>query len=897
MNLLHLGIMKQILLICSMALAVTSLAAQNSIQSDLFKELSYRNHGAFRTGAWIADIAVPTKPDPANQYTFYVGTRAGGVWKTINNGTTFECITDALGVTSIGVVKVAASNPNIVWVGTGEAYNARSSYAGNGIYVSKDAGKTWSDKGLKDSHHINRILIHPTNPDIVYVAVMGHLFTPNEERGVFKTTDGGSTWQKVLYINDKIGVIDLVMNQSNPDVLYAASYEKMRTAWTFEPGGKGSRIYQTADGGKTWKMLDNGLPAGDLGRIGIDIHQGNQNILYAAIQNLNPDPEFDLKNARTTSANVDATYDALIGGEVYRSNDAGNSWTKVSDKKTDVSGKAAYSFNQIYVDPINPENVYIVGVSMFYSFDGGKTWPMGWRGRDRFQSNFGDVRCFWIDPVDPRHMMLGSDGGIYSTWDGGLTMNHYYHLPNGEIYDVETDNSVPYNIYIGLQDHETWKGPSNSWSGSIGFEEWVITGEADGMYTKVDPQNNRWLYYTGQFGLHHRVDQLSGTRVDISPKAGKGEAPYRNTWTTPLELSPFNPGILYTGGQYLLRSLDRGNTWEKISPDLTTNDPAKINGKGHMQFCTISAISESPLKSGVIWVGTDDGKLHLTQNYGTNWEEQTGVLSSAGAPENMYVSRLIASVYHAGTAYVAKTGFRDDVFKPFVYKTTDYGKSWKAITNGLPDAPVSALCEDPANEHILYLGCDKGVYVSFNGGENWISFQLNMPPVPVTDLLVHPREKDLVVGTYGRGLWTLDVSPLREMADSIINQPFHLFDIESKPRFNYSERSQWGNYHMMGDNHLRTPNEPNGLEVYYFLKSVDERDEVYLRITDRNEKTTDVKVEKTPGLHQHYLRTERLSPGYYRVSLLVGKNKVTKTAEVTESPVWPVGHISPGSAR
>jgi photosystem II stability/assembly factor-like uncharacterized protein len=870
--------------------------AQNSIKPELFKDMEYRNLGAFRTGAWIADIAVPQNPDAANKYTFYVAARAGGVWKTVNNGTTFQCITDDLGVTSIGVVEVAASDPDIVWVGTGEAYNARSSYAGNGIYVSKDAGKTWIDKGLKDSHHINRILIHPTNPDIIYVAVMGHLFTPNEERGVFKSTDGGDTWRKVLYINDKIGVIDLVMNLSDPDILYAASYEKMRTPWTFEPGGRGSRIYKTTDGGAAWKILDNGLPSGDLGRIGIDIHHGNPDILYAAIQNLNPDPEFDLKNARTTNANVDATYDALIGGEVYRSDDGGGSWHKVSDKKTDVSGKAAYSFNQLYVDPVDPMNVYIVGVSMFYSSDGGKTWPMGWRGRNRFRSNFGDVRCFWIDPKDPRHMMLGSDGGIYSTWDGGLTMNHYYHLPTGEIYDVEVDQSVPYNIYIGLQDHETWKGPVNGWPGSVGIEDWVVTGEADGMYTKVDPENNRWLYYTGQFGLHHRVDQLTGTRVDIAPRAPEGEAPYRYTWTTPLELCPKNPGIIYTGAQYLLRSLDRGNTWARISPDLTTNDPAKINGKGHMQYCTISTISESPVQSGTIWVGTDDGRVHVTTTDGAGWEEVTGALFSAGAPVDLYVSRVVASAFEAGTAYVTKTGFRNDIFKPFVYKTRDFGKTWTDIGHGLPDSPVSVICEDPGNRQVLYLGCDQGVYVSFDGGGTWVSFRLNMPPVPVTDLAVHPREKDLVVGTYGRGLWITDVSALRELNDSILSERFHLFDIQAKPQFNYSERAEWGNYTMTGDNHLRTPNERNGLEVFYHLGEVSDRDQVYLRVTDSYGPFTDHEVSRKPGLHVEYLDTEKLLPGRYQVSLLVGKSRVTKFAEITERPVWAVGNITSGTA-
>jgi len=868
------------------------------ITSDLFKEMEYRNLGAYRTGAWVADIAAPVNPDAANKYTWYVAFRSGGVWKTVNNGTTFSCITDTLGTTSIGVVEVAPSNPNLIWVGTGEAYNARSSYAGNGVYVSHDGGKTWQSKGLKDSHHINRILIHPTNPDIVYVAVMGHLFTPNAERGVFKTTDGGNTWKKILYINDKIGVIDLTMNLKDPETLYAATYEKYRLPWTFEPGGPGSRIYKTSDGGKNWKKLEKGLPAGDIGRIGIDIHQGYPNILYAAIQNLNPDPEFDPKNQRTTNSNVDATYDALIGGEVYLSVDAGESWEKMSDKKTDVSGKAAYSFNQLYADPVNADHVYIVGVSMFYSFDGGKTWPMGWRDRNRFQSNFGDVRCFWIDPADPRHMMLGSDGGIYATWDGGLTMNHYYHFPTGEIYDVEMDQSQPYNIYLGLQDHETWKGPSNSWAGSVGIEEWVVTGEADGMYTKVDPENNRWLYYTSQFGLHNRVDQLLGERVSIAPQAPKGEPPYRNTWTTPLEISPFNSATIYTGGQFLLRSVNRGETWEKISPDLTTNDPKKINGKGHMQYCTISTISESPKQQGLIWVGTDDGRVHMTQNAGVTWTEFTANLEALGAPRLMYVSRVVASMHDAGTAYVSKTGFRDDNFKPFVFKTTDFGKTWKPITQGLPDQPVNVVAEDPGNRNVLYLGCDKGVYLSMNGGESWMPFGGNIPPAPVTDLAIHPREQDLVVGTYGRGAWVTDITPLSELNDSILNERFYLFDIQSKPQFNYSERSRWGNYELTGDNDIRTPNEPNGLEVYYYVKAKEEQTEASIQVLDINDKVVGTsRATAEPGLHKVFVRTERIKPGTYKVKLIYAKSSMTKLGTVLESPKWPIGHITPGVVK
>jgi len=876
---------------------LSPLSAQLT-HDQLFKDFTYRNLGAFRTGSWVADIAAPEKPDEANRYTFYVAARAGGVWKTTNNGTTFECISDALGVNSIGVVEVAPSDPNLIWIGTGEAFNARSSYAGNGIYKSTDGGLTWQDKGLKDSHHINRILIHPENPDIVYVAVMGHLFSDNEERGVFKSINGGDTWEKVLYINEKIGVIDLCMNRQNPDILYAASYEKVRTAWTYEPGGPGSRIYKTSDGGKNWRMLTKGLPGGDLGRIGIDVHRANPDILYAVIQNLNPDPDFDSTKMRGFNAYADNTYDAMIGGEVYRSEDAGENWVKTSDKETDVSGKAGYSFNQLYADPINPDHVYIVGVSMYYSHDGGKTWPMGWREKDRFMSNFGDVRSFWIDPEDNRHMMLGSDGGIYSTWDAGLTMFHYYHLPTEEVYHVEVDQSEPYNIYVGLQDHETWKGPSNSWSGSVGQEEWVITGMWDGMYTKVDYENNRWLYCTTQFGSHLRVDQLSGDRVNIAPKQPDGEAPYRYTWTTPLEMSPHNPAILYTGGEHLLRTIDRGEHWEEISQDLTTNDPNKINGKGHMQHCTISTISESPLKAGVIWVGTDDGKVQLTTNHGAEWTDLTPALVEAGAPELTWVSRIKASSHHLSVAYMTKSGFREDVFKPFVYVTRDLGKTWTPITRGLPDAPVSVIFEDQQNPDLLYVGTDRGVYVSFDGGMQWTPFFQNMPPVPVRDLLVHPREKDLVVATYGRGTFITDVSPLAEINDSLLNERFHLFNIAARPIQFDSPRASWGNYHMMGDNHLSTPNEPGGVEIFYYLKESSTRDELEVAMTDaEGRRVASQKLKPEAGLHKIYLSGRRLEPGTYKVLLTLGKTTITRDAKVLPAPVYPVGRISPETAK
>mgnify|MGYP005624457629 CR=1 FL=1 len=864
----------------------------SQITTELFNEMHYRNLGAFRIGAWVSDMAVPENPDKKNKYTWYVAERAGGVWKTVNNGNTFTCISDDLGVTSIGCVKVAPSDPNQVWIGTGEAYSARSSYAGNGIYRSMDGGDTWEDLGLHDSHHINRIIIHPTNPDIVYVAVMGHLFSSNEQRGVFKTTNGGRSWDKVLYINENIGVIDLVMNKKNPDILFASSYDMKRTPWHFEAGGPKSRIYQSSDAGENWTVVGGGLPEGNLGRIGIDIHQNNPDILYTVIQNLNPDPDYKPRVNKGFDAFTDDSYDALIGGEVYKSTNGGRNWKNISPDGIDVSGKAAYSFNMIYVDPQDADKVYIIGASMNYTLDGGKTWPRGWREKNLFRSNFGDNRSFWIDPTDSRHIMLGSDGGIYESWDGGEHMNHYYHIPAGEVYHVEVDNNQPYNLYIGLQDHETWKAPVNNWNGSIGLEDWVITGMWDGMYTQVDREDNRWLYFTTQFGKHHREDQLTGQRWEITPKPAADAPSYRYTWTTPLIISPHNSAIIYTGAQYLLRSVDRGSSWEEISPDLTNNDPIKIAGEGHIMFCTITTISESVLQAGLIWIGTDDGQVHFTKNHGDEWIDLTDALVKAGAPRDTWLSRVLSSKHNVHRSYITKSGYREDIFKAFVYRSDDDGQSWTDISEGLPPAPVSVLFEDDENPDLLYAGTDMGVYVSFNRGKSWISLNQNMPPVPVRDLLVHPREKDLVVGTYGRGAFIMDVSPLSEISPELLDNDIHLFRVLDKPAKNYSDRSGWGNQQMKGDNHLRTANEPNGFEIYYYLKEDAETD-VEISVVDfSGQAIFNRKVNADKGLHKIYVNTSRMIPNPYTIQLKTGEQVLEQSVRVLESPIWPVGRVS-----
>lgn len=856
-------------------------AFAQTLPDDLIKSFTYRNIGPFRTGAWVTGFAVPESPQQEHLYTFYVGTRNGGVWKTTNNGTTFQDIFPHHH--TIGAVAVAPSNSNLVWVGTGESYIARSSYSGDGIYVSLDAGKTWRHSGLKETQHIVRILIHPKNPDIIYVASPGHLFTNNPERGVFKTADGGKTWNKILYFSDSVGVIDLVMHPANPDILYAASYDKKRTAWTLESGGPHSAIHHSTDGGKTWKKLTGGLPTGKIGRIGMDICRQHPHVMYAVIENLNPG------QGSTTQT---------IGGEVYRSDDAGISWRKMNRVEDNVGGKAAYSFNQITVHPADPDKIYVTGSSLTNSVDGGKTWfDLNARTRNLFRGAFGDVRTFWIDPQNPNRMLFGSDGGVYISYDAGKASDYYDNLPVGEVYALGIDMDEPYNVYAGLQDHDSWKGPSNGWSGSATLENWVTVGSDDGMYNVVDPTDSRWVYNTGQFGIHRRVDQQKGIRVNIQPKQEQGKPPYRYNWTPPLTLSPHNPKTIYTGAQMLLRSKDQGDTWEAISPDLTTNNPDKINGKGNVQYCTITTMAESPLQPGVLWVGTDDGKVWITKNDGKDWIDVTGKIAAAGGPVEKWVSRVVASLHQPGTAYVTKNGFRDDDFKPYLFVTTDFGATWRKITNGLTDKPLNVVVEDPANANLLFTGNDAGVFVSIDKGNNWTALKGNMPVVPVHDLRIHAREKDLVVGTYGRGIWIADISFLEEVTPAILNKPVHLFNVE--PKYQYISRTFGGNYQLYGNRHIRVPNETNGLTINFYLKDA-VQDSAIIRIQNAEGKNLfqrNVKAVKglntvtwtfAAGRNTSEMTENNLVPGKLNVFVEVAGSKTETETEFKGVRGWPV---------
>jgi photosystem II stability/assembly factor-like uncharacterized protein len=875
----------------SLALALAVIAFPRAQSQPLSEArlagFTWRALGPYRAGSWVSDVAVPDAPLKSHLYTFYVAVRYGGVWKTTNNGTTFQPVFDGQDVTGIGCLAIAPSNENIVWVGTGDASSVRVAYPGDGVYKSTDAGKTWQKMGLADTQHIGRIVIHPTNPDIVYVAAMGHLWSPNEERGVFRTTDGGRTWKKVLYVNDTTGAIDLVINRRQPDTLYAAMYDVQRRPWRLIEGGAGSGIHKTTDGGRTWTKLAGGLPATPQGRIGLDIYQKSPNILYAVTENLGKRPPTDEEAKRDRARGLEPQQ-RNIGGEVYRTDDGGRSWRKTNSATDDVSSKAGYSFNQIRVDQNDDKRIIVNCDSLQSSEDGGRTWlGLNWNARNLFFKGFGDFRAMWIDPQNSDRWILGSDGGVQVSYDAGKTCDHFSNIAGGEFYSIDVDMDDPYHIYGGMQDHDSWRGPINGPAGRVGPEDWVTVGDNDGMYNRVDKTDSRWVYNSFQWGGQYRVDQRTHTRKSIEPTRPKGQPPLRFNWTPPLALSPFNSHIVYTGAQVLFRSLDQGDHWEEISPDLTTNDASKISPPGStVQYCTIITISESPVTAGVIWVGTDDGKVQVTRNHGATWTDATAKLAAAGAPERYATTRVLASRYAAGTAYITKNGRRFDEFKPVVMKTTDYGATWTSLAGNLPDRAVDVIAEDIKDPDMLFIGTNKGVYVSLDAGRGWTSLKGNMPTVPVTDLLVHPRERDLVVATYGRGLYVANIAWLAEAKQGALDEEAHFFAVQPRP---VPGEGAWGNWELYGDRPLLVPND-DGLNFDYFLKTKADG-KVKIAIADASGK--EVRTLDGPGSagmnravwNMRVGRGQAAAPGEYTVTVQVGEKKLIQKARVV-----PAGH-------
>ena len=853
-----------------------------SFTEDTLTGFTYRAIGPYRAGSWVSDIAVPDAPQKSHLYTFYVAVRYGGVWKTTNNGTTFQPVFDGQDVTGIGCLAIAPSNENIVWVGTGDASSVRVAYPGDGVYKSIDAGKTWQRMGLRETQHIGRIVVHPTNPDIVYVAAMGRLWSTSEERGVFKTTDGGKTWTKVLYVNAQTGAIDLVIDRKHPGTLYAAMYDVQRRPWKLLEGGEGSGIFKTTDGGKTWKKLTGGLPTKQ-GRIGLDIYQKNPEILYAVTENFGTRPPTD-EEARRDKARGVQPQQKNSGGEVYRTDDGGRTWRKMNAATDDVSSKAGYSFNQIRVDPNNDKLIIVNCDSLLSSEDAGKTWKgLTWDARNLFAKGFGDFRTMWIDPQNSDRWILGSDGGVHVSYDGGKTCDHYANIPGGEFYSIAVDMDRPYHIYGGLQDHDSWRGPINGPAGRVGPEDWVTVGDNDGMYNRVDPADSRWVYNTFQWGGHYRLDQRTRTRKAITPQRPAGQPPLRWNWTPPLALSPFNSHILYTGAQVLFRSVDQGDHWEEISPDLTTSDGSKISPPGvTVQYCTITTIAESPLTPGVIWVGTDDGRVQVTRNHGAAWNDVTTKIVSAGGGADYYATtRVVPSRFDAGTAFVTRNGRRFDEFKPVVMKTPDFGATWTSISGNLAERAIDVIVEDVNDPDILFVGSNKGVYVSLDGGRRWVALKGNMPTVPVTDMLIHPRERDLIVATYGRGLYVAGTAWLAEAKQGAFERPAYFFAVQPRP---LPPPGALGNFEFYGDRALLVPNDEE-MHFDYFLKS---KADGPVKITIADSAGKDVRTLTGPaeaGLNRADwdmtgAHRQPVAPGTYVVTLQAGDVKLTQQAIV-----------------
>jgi len=873
-------------------LAAALSRGQELFNEDLLKVFRFRALGPAVQGARILDIEVPDgKP-----FTFYVSTATSGLWKTTNNGTTFSCVFENLLSPAIGDTALAPSDPDIIWVGTGTPASGRITLKGDGVYKSEDGGKTWKHMGLRKTRHVGRIAVHPRNPDIVYVAALGYHFSSNPERGLYKTTDGGETWEKVLFINDKVGVVDVAVDPHHPDTVYAATYDKWRLPWHFEEAGPESGIYKSTDGGKTWKRLRNGLPSGKIGRIGLAVYPKDPRILYAHIENRNPRPPTEEEARRDKERGLEPQ-ERRVGGEVYRSEDSGETWEKRNAPRDDLGGGKWYG--QIRVDPNNDQVVYAMSTRLQRSTDGGKTW--GKQGVENIAGGVHvDHHVVWIDPANSDHIILGNDGGLAVSYDWGKTWDVYENIPMAQFYAIGVDMEEPYNIYGGTQDTGSVKIPSNSIYGSITCDDWKSVGGGDGMYNVVDPEDSRWLYNEYQLGAVQRVDQKLGTRKSIRPRRGKGEPPYRFNWTAPLILSPHNSRILYFGAEVLLRSLNRGEDWQEISPDLTTNDPEKL--KGNIEHCTITTISESPVVPGVLWVGTDDGKVQVTKNGGGVWIDRTKNLAEAGAPGDAYVSRVFASHHEPGRAYAVKTRFQRDDFRPFLFKTTDYGETWTSIAGNLPEGTVHVIVEDRKNPDLLFVGKEFGVWVTIDGGRRWVRLKNNMPTQDVFDLLIHPRENDLVVGTYGRGIYVTDISPLQEMTPDVLTRDMHLFEIEPKVRWEYKNRAR-----PFGHRQFSVPNEPIGIVVYYYLGKDVEGDTRVVVTDPYGNLMAALKGSSRLGLHKvvwnmerpltdeelreirssgrtRERRTARVDPGEYVVTLEAGGKKLQRKAVVRAMP-------------
>lgn len=776
----------------------------------LMKEFEWRSVGPANMGGRVSSFAVAEK-HPA---TFYVGLGTGGVFKTTNLGTAWTAVFEKQPVASIGAVAVWQRNPEVVWVGTGEANSRNSSSWGNGIYRSVDGGSTWKHLGLDATQCIAAVVLDPEDSNTVYVAALGHLWGPNPERGVYRTTDGGAKWELVLKVDDRTGACDLRMDPSDRRTLYAAMYTRRRSPWAYESGSTTGGVFRTKDGGHTWKKLSGGLPA-STGRIGLDVYRRDPRMVYAVVES-------------HEGGQLDVFEEKSRTGGVFRSEDGGEHWARLSD-----ANPRPFYFSQIRVQPNDSSRVYLLGTDLWLSDDGGRHFRGG--GAANLHP---DCHAMWVDPVNGERVLLGTDGGIFQSHDRAATWDFLNNLAIGEFYNLALDNRDPYWIYGGLQDNQSWGGPSRTRLLADPFigdrpnegilnDHWFCLGGGDGFHVAVDPDDPDIVYYESQGGRVKRLNLRSGKERALRPVAGEGEPVFRFNWNTPFFVSPHDPTVLWMGGNRVFKLLDRGDRWEVASPDLTTRNPDRMvtGGSGAETACTIVSLAESPVAKGRLWAGTDDGKVWTSPDGGKTWDDVTANVK--GVPAGLYVSRIEAGRHDARTAYVAIDGHRADRFEPWLFVTHDAGKSWTSIAGDLPkNSPVIVVREDLEDPSLLFAGTEFGIWFSADAGKKWQKLGVGLPTVAVDDIQIHPRDRDLVIGTHGRSVWVLDdITPLEKWnasrADSIVLFP-------PRPATAFYVRSIGG---VWGQRMYTAKNPPFGASLTYWVPT-DREDGVKIAISD-----------------------------------------------------------------
>jgi len=862
-------------------IVLSSAHAQNADEiKDIFENLSWRSIGPAVMGGRTVDIeAVEEKP-----WIIYAAIGPSGVWKSTNDGITWKPVFHKENTVSVGDIAVDQTNPEVIWVGTGEATSRNSVTIGDGVYRSTDGGKTWEHLGLLETRHISRIVIDQTHPDTVYVAALGHLWGKNKERGIYKTTNSGKTWNKVLYVNENTGFADLVIDPSNSQTLYAAAWDYQRYPYYFYSGGRGSGIYKTEDGGTTWKRLVKDLPEGIMGRIGLAVSQSRPGVVYALIEHEQ--------------------------GGIWRSEDKGATWERMCDNEAFVQvNNRPFYYSQIRVDPTDDQVVYVFSGGLFVSKNKGQKFKAISGGTHP------DHHALWIDPHNPQHLMDGNDGGIDITYDQGAHWRSIKHMALAEVYQIGYDMREPYYVYCGLQDNGVWGGPSNSLdTAGIINEDWNSVGGGDGFYCEVDPKDYRMVYANSQMNGLYRYNLEIDRSKDIKPKAALDEPPFRFNWNSPVLISPHDSNTIYTGGNYLFQSQDQGHSWEIISPDLSTNDPDKLKDSGGLitldntgaeVHCTIYTIAESPLEPGVIWCGTDDGNVQITKNRGENW--QNVVKNIPDLPPHTWCSRIEASHFKAGTAYAAFDGHRSDDYTTYLYKTTDFGETWQSIKGNLPFGWIHVVREDLRNPNLLFVGMEFGIYASLDRGESWFSLNNNLPTVAVRDIAVHPKAHDLIIGTHGRGIWILDdIRPLQEMSEQVFHRSYHIFSVRPATKYFISTRGDsYSSPLFAGEN----PEYGLGINVYFkekpsgrnriFIKNENGEDFYQIRVLNKKgvyryvwnlqftPRTEEGEPVKTGGLGM--VSPPQVSPGEYGIDLRVEDETLKAKAAVMPDPRFEMG--------